>query len=270
VYQAQLLQAMMRTGNLNQDQLAAKVGKDKGLISKYLSLMSLAPQALKKLNAFNLTLRQALEVARLASADQQIAMAEECLKTDLAGKALKERVDKLVGNSKNIEHKKASTKDNEEITDPLYPVWLQAMSSLTPGSPEPEVHYYKDKKWTITIPDTFQHQQADLAQYLASLAEGVRTAMGKLPDPSDALSPELKKEVDIGLKVQQLPQSPQDWQEIEALAHQSPAAAYAWIYGTDHPRVMELAGKTWKDLDIDNPMDVIHTQVDSIELLKKG
>jgi len=77
LYQAQLLNAMMKDKNLDQKGLAEEVGKTEAWVSQYLSLLTFSPEVQKNLTRVKLGMKQLLEIRKLDGDEAQMKAAEE-------------------------------------------------------------------------------------------------------------------------------------------------------------------------------------------------
>jgi ParB-like chromosome segregation protein Spo0J len=94
---------------LNQNDIADMIGKDRSLVSRYLSIAKLAEGHPEKCaSCTNLGLSHFLELARLPKAEDQVALAEEASKKELSVPQLKVLVDQKLG--KPASASKGSTK----------------------------------------------------------------------------------------------------------------------------------------------------------------
>jgi ParB/RepB/Spo0J family partition protein len=93
-YTAKLYKMVMEADNLDQGALAEKVGKDRTLITKYLSLADAPPELQQSVNQFTLGLSHCLEIMKAGSIDEQTKLAKDCHKKKLTVKALRTRIQK--------------------------------------------------------------------------------------------------------------------------------------------------------------------------------
>jgi len=95
-YIASLYQRLMQNGTLDQAALAKELGKDPSSIAKYMALFDVSDSVRQNVNAFTLSLRQCLAIAKLTKVEDQLAVMKECATQDLSGKALEARVKQLL------------------------------------------------------------------------------------------------------------------------------------------------------------------------------
>ena len=99
-YTAGLYQRLKDASQLNQKDLAQELKKDESLVGKYLSLNQVTREVQEKWNRFHFGIAHCLELAKLASPEDQAKVAEECAAQDWSVKELKSRVQKLIGAAK--------------------------------------------------------------------------------------------------------------------------------------------------------------------------
>jgi len=180
IYQAKLLEKMKIAQNLkNQGELAEKVGKSQAVLSQYLSLLDLEPQVQEIIDASILTLRQLLEIKRLPNADLQLQAVKECTETNLSGKALKARVDKLVEKPSSglrpsarrladrpVQPSSSGRGEGEGEPDPLAVSWSRLPSDLLAAT---SISYTKPNQWNFSIQVPAHGPRAALAKTLMAL-----------------------------------------------------------------------------------------------------
>jgi len=85
--------------SLTQAQIAAKVGKSQALVNAYLDVAKLKPEVQQIISQLiNLAVTHLVQIARLDSTQDQIAMAQEASKKELSVGQLKALVDQKLGN----------------------------------------------------------------------------------------------------------------------------------------------------------------------------
>jgi len=95
-YTALLYSKLMAAEGLSQNRLAQKMGVDQGLISKYITVLSLAPEVREVMNRFITPLAHALVIAKLPKPEDQIPLAQECAQKDYSVRELQARIKQLL------------------------------------------------------------------------------------------------------------------------------------------------------------------------------
>jgi ParB/RepB/Spo0J family partition protein len=98
LYQANVLNEMMKIGSLTQEQLAEEIGKTQQNVSQYIGLMQLCPQILENTNRFvKIGLKHFMQLLRVENNDDQWKLAKITLDKSLSSSELKGLVDKQLG-----------------------------------------------------------------------------------------------------------------------------------------------------------------------------
>lgn len=98
LYQANLLNGMMKAGNLTQEQLGDRIGKDQTTVSLYLRLEGLSPRIWENTNAFvKFGMRHFIQLLRIENKDDQWKLAEMARAKDLSSSELAALIDKHLG-----------------------------------------------------------------------------------------------------------------------------------------------------------------------------
>jgi len=96
-YTAMLYSKLMAAENLKTPgELAEKVGKDRSVIARYLSVNAIPKEVQESVHRCTLGLRHWLEIAKLTQVEDQLNVLKECATQGLAGKALEKRVNQLL------------------------------------------------------------------------------------------------------------------------------------------------------------------------------
>ena len=95
-YTASLYKRLMDTEGLTQVQLADRMGKTQQLIAQYGTLMGVPLEVRQNTNAFVLSLRQCLAIAKLTQVEDELQVMQECAQKGLSGQALEKRVQRLL------------------------------------------------------------------------------------------------------------------------------------------------------------------------------
>jgi len=100
LYQALVLKQMQRADEqpMTQGQLAEKIGKDQGSVSRYLSLFDLSPRIWENMHAYiKLGIRHFIQLNRLENKDDQWKLAEITREKGLSSSELAALIDKQLG-----------------------------------------------------------------------------------------------------------------------------------------------------------------------------
>jgi ParB/RepB/Spo0J family partition protein len=228
LYQAQLLYGMIQSGEVkNQDELADKLGKKRGTIAPYISLLNMDAKVQEIVGRTTiLGIGQVLQIGRLKDAKEQVKMAEKAIKQDLSFRQLKALVDRELGNApKNESHSVPPPADPDH-----------------PGAPE--FSFKTENNRRVKFWGSFDAaQDLDALPSLFKQAFMTWAGMPAVPPSSPSVPDEEAASTHI-----RLPQTPAEEAELEAAAHQGPHAAYEWILGKDSPYVAQVKDKTWQEV----------------------
>lgn len=98
LYQAKLLDGMMKAGDLTQEQLGEQIGKTSQSVGQYVGLLALSPKILENENMFSkFGLRHFKQLLRIENKDDQWKLAEMTREKDLSSSELSALVDKQLG-----------------------------------------------------------------------------------------------------------------------------------------------------------------------------
>ena len=104
-YTAMVYKMIMEAGHLTQEEMAAQLGKDQSVISRYMNLAKIPPEVWKEHQSGLTSLRQCLEIAKADSLEDQKKLVEACVKEGLDAPAIKKRAKSLKGGQpKESEH----------------------------------------------------------------------------------------------------------------------------------------------------------------------
>jgi ParB/RepB/Spo0J family partition protein len=225
IHQAELMARMMALDGMRQEELGKKIGKDQGYISKYLQVAALQPEVKANMNRFIfLGLAHLIQLCRLADPKQQIALGKQCNDAQWPVAKLKAEVDALLNPPKPPAPK---------IEDPLAPLWKKLQ-----GEPLSDQGYWQPQflppyAWRVTYRPLGSDYRVAMAAFFTKLG----AALAEEKDPI----------IDIKVEVaKHLPKIPEDQAAYIAAAKESVAAAYAWLYGADHPYVEGAKTLTWE------------------------
>jgi hypothetical protein len=230
LYQAGLMGRMLVQGALTQQQLADRLGKTQGLVSQYLAIDALRPEAkeiIKRL--IILTLGHLVQLCRLPRWQDQVALAKTCEEKGWSVRDLKKAVDALLGD-------KPKPHPLPVGIDPLESVWkkLQAQSLTQLGGWG--VEYPKPGQWKVAFTAFSGNYQQAMADFFVKLGQGL---VQKTPDPiGPGTLPAAKR----------LPKTPTEEADYLAAAKRSIADAYVWLYGPDSPYAVGAKGLDWKTI----------------------
>ena len=88
-YTGFMYKMIMEAGNLTQDEMAAKLGKDRSVISRYLTLTKVSPEIWQEHQSELTSMRQCLEIAKVEDPNHQKQMVEAAAKEGLTGAKIK-------------------------------------------------------------------------------------------------------------------------------------------------------------------------------------
>jgi ParB/RepB/Spo0J family partition protein len=94
IYQAQLMDAMMKAKNCDQRALASDIGKSENWVSEYLSLLGFSAEVQKNFARAKFSVKQLLELRKLDGDEAQLKAAKEIEEGGLSVKQTKEAVHK--------------------------------------------------------------------------------------------------------------------------------------------------------------------------------
>jgi hypothetical protein len=134
IHQAQLLQKMMRAGQLNQSQLAKRKGKSNAWVSDYLSFLDFPEEALRIFSSLKIKAWALRSVKRLPTPELQIQIAKELKAGTIKPEGVERRVYEVL-----TEFKSRRRSSSQRIHTGGYETkWSSALRR--PGIPFPE-HY---------------------------------------------------------------------------------------------------------------------------------
>jgi ParB/RepB/Spo0J family partition protein len=243
LYQAQLLKRMQEAGQFKtQDDLADKIGKSRGSITQYLVISRLEPQVQESVNRLtSLGMRHLLEICRLKTPEEQIALAKEASEKELSVKKLKAMVDKKVA---------PIAKSKQDAPDP------RATIIFTAGGPAIKFSGQAPKDVSREgLLDLFREK---LYGWMGAPAPQENSAVAAVlasddPAPADS-SP-------------RIPKTPEEQAELEALAAQSPHAVYQWIFGSESFLAKRMATVTWQSMGITDPKQGLKQILEGVKVV---
>jgi ParB-like chromosome segregation protein Spo0J len=223
IYQARLMKQMLQS--LSQHDLAQKIGKTEAYVSQYIAIADLTEAVRQDLIRIKyLTRAHLLQLCRLTKPQEQIDLATKCAKDGWSVITLKAVVDALLSPPKPPAPK---------IDDPLASVWKKLQSESLTGQGYWQPQFLPPYAWRVIYRPLGSSPRAAMAEFFTNLG--------------NALAQEKDPVIDIKVEVaKHLPKTPADQAAYLAAAKESVVAAYAWLYGDDHPYVEGAKTLTWE------------------------
>jgi len=175
--------------NLSQEAIANQVGKTQQAVAQYITINQLGPRVQEiTIRIVNLGVAHYLQLCRIKTPEDQIALAKEAAEKDLSVKELKALVNKKLPLTPP---KGKSIKANNDPTDRLQPLWSILRDKVDPTCQETWAVVYspftftfkKEWGWAFGLIDRNQVGPERVAAWLETLAKGIREA--HQPEPGE-------------------------------------------------------------------------------------
>src|SRR5258708_2131249 len=232
----------------DQPQISKVSGRTQGYISQSLKLLQLPQPVKESISRLILSRSHALELMRLDSPEKQIKAAKE-MET---GKLNRSDARKLV---RRMTDKIPASAPKETPPDPLADLWttLTVNPAIAPintwgvscGKSPTSI-----PAWMFWFSVNTPTPKATLKRWFQALADAMgdtheeEEAAHKIMDAAPINSEELQQ-IELEGDGMRLPQTTQEWAQVEALAQKGPGAIYAWALGENSLAAEPYKSMTW-------------------------
>jgi ParB family chromosome partitioning protein len=271
----------LQDAHWTQNRVAEVVGKSQAYISQSLRLLELPPKIMQNIRALIISRSHGLQLLRLPSAEQQLALAEQ-IPGKLTWEETRILVDSiLAGKFKPKRKSSIINQQSEMVRDPLAEFWLTVRmdpKTAPPGDWEVSYGPHKDHAingWNFWVAAPGLVPKAELAKWFRKMAD----AFGDTTQEETKVQEDLERWLPTGeAEIRQLeqdqanlrlPKDDQEQAELEALSTQGPGPVYAWVYGPDSIMAKKMESMTWQELDVKDPPQACRDLVKTIHQINE-